>query len=62
MRTQMNFRLPVLTIEQIELIAQTYGLTHTQIIILAVDRLAAALNPETGNPAIIAQAEQAAAN
>jgi hypothetical protein len=42
--TQFNVRLPELTHTQIDDIASGYGLTKTQVIILAVDRLARDLN------------------
>ena len=41
-----SFRLPGLTTECIDLVADTYGMTKTQVIILAVDRLTRELNPE----------------
>ncbi len=50
MRTQTNLRLPAVTLDQIDLICETYGLTKTQVMIMAIDRLAHALNPETGEP------------
>ena len=43
---QFNVRLPGMTLEQIDLIAETYGLTKTQVIIVAVDRMTAQVNPE----------------
>ena len=45
-REQFNVRLPGSTLEDIDLISDTYGLTKTQVIILAVDRLASQFNPE----------------
>lgn len=45
-REQFNVRLPVFTLETIDLICETYGLTKTQVVILAVDRLARDINPE----------------
>lgn len=44
-REQFNVRLPGMTLEQIDLIAETYGLTK-QVIIVAVDRMTAQVNPE----------------
>ena len=41
-----SVRLPGLTRECIDLVAVTYGMTMTQVIILAVDRLTRELNPE----------------
>ena len=38
--SQFNARLPMLTHDQITRLAEGYGLTKTQVIILAVDRLA----------------------
>jgi hypothetical protein len=43
MSQQFNVRLPELTHSQIAQIGETHGLTKTQVIILAVDRLATAL-------------------
>jgi len=59
-REQFNVRLPGMTIEQIDLIAETHGLTKTQIVILAIDRLAHQVNPESINAptrAAIAEAQ-----
>lgn len=39
MTTQFNTRLPELTTNQIDDIAEIHGLTKTQIIIIAIDRL-----------------------
>lgn len=39
MSQQFNIRLPALTHEQINQLGQAHGLTKTQVIILAVDRL-----------------------
>ena len=47
--SQFNARLPQLTHDQITLLADGYGLTKTQVIILAVDRLARDL--EASSPA-----------
>jgi len=44
--SQFNARLPQLTHAQINDLAATHGLTKTQVIILAVDRLARDLNSE----------------
>ena len=49
-REQFNVRLPAFTVESIELVCDTYGLTKTQAIILAVDRLTHDLDPEACNP------------
>lgn len=38
-RHQVNVRLPAYSVEQIDAICEAYGLTKTQVIILAVDRL-----------------------
>ena len=46
MSQQLNVRLPELAHEQIKEISEIYGLTKTQTIILAVDRLARALYEE----------------
>ena len=45
-REQLNVRVPGMTLDQIELIQSTYGLTKTQLVVLAIDRLAQALDPE----------------
>lgn len=45
--SQFNARLPKLTHEQITRLADSYGLTKTQVIILAVDRLARDLDSES---------------
>ena len=45
--SQFNARLPQLTHEQIDLLVQEFGLTKTQVIILAVDRLARDLKSES---------------
>lgn len=47
MSQQFNVRLPKLAHEQIEQLSQRYGLTKTQVIILAVDRLTRALAEES---------------
>ena len=47
MSQQFNIRLPSLTHEQINELSQTHGLTKTQVIILAVDRLSRALETES---------------
>jgi len=44
-KTQFNVRLPDLTHQQLEEIADEYGLTKTQILILAIDRLKRELLP-----------------
>lgn len=46
MNEQFNVRLPGYTLEQIDLLCDTYGLTKTQVTILAFDRLTLALAPE----------------
>ena len=48
-RYQLATRLPYFTKEQIELIQETYGMTKTQVLILAIDRLTQDLNPESGD-------------
>ena len=45
--SQFNTRLPLLTHEQISQITKDYGLTKTQVIIMAVDRLARDLSAES---------------
>ena len=45
--SQFNTRLPMLTHEQISQITKDYGLTKTQVIIMAVDRLARDLKAES---------------
>ena len=47
MAQQVNVRLPKLTRDQIEDLSETHGLTKTQVIILAIDRLTRALASET---------------
>ena len=47
MSQQFNVRLPRLAHEQIEHLSQAYGLTKTQVIILAVDRLSRDLAEES---------------
>ena len=44
---QFNTRLPMLTHDQISQITKDYGLTKTQVIIMAVDRLARDLKAES---------------
>jgi hypothetical protein len=46
---QLNTRIPEITQEQIDQIADKYGLTKTQILILAIDRLARDLYPNGDN-------------
>jgi hypothetical protein len=48
---QFNARLPQITHECIDLLVETYGMTKTQVIILAVDRLTRDLYPEGNNRA-----------
>lgn len=43
MSQQFNIRLPEITHNQIAQISEVHGLTKTQVIILAVDRLSTAL-------------------
>lgn len=43
MSQQFNIRLPEITHNQIAQMSEVHGLTKTQVIILAVDRLSAAL-------------------
>ena len=45
--SQFNARLPLLTHDQINELANDYGLTKTQVIIVAVDRLARELKAES---------------
>lgn len=45
--SQFNTRLPQLTHDQISQITEDYGLTKTQVIIIAVDRLARDLKAES---------------
>lgn len=47
MSQQFNIRLPKLCHEQINEISDQHGLTKTQVIILAVDRLARSLREES---------------
>ncbi len=47
MSQQFNVRLPKLAHDQIDDLSETYGLTKTQVIILAVDRLTRALASES---------------
>ena len=44
---QFNARLPLLTHAQITNLAEVHGLTKTQVIIIAVDRLARELDAES---------------
>ena len=44
---QFNTRLPSLTHEQISQITRDYGLTKTQVVIMAVDRLSRDLKAES---------------
>ena len=44
--SQLNVRLPVITEDQISLVMETYGLTKTQVVVLAIDRLAATASPD----------------
>lgn len=45
--SQFNARLPLLTHDQINTLSEGYGLTKTQVIIVAVDRLARDLEYES---------------
>ena len=47
MSQQVNVRLPKLTRDQIDNLSETHGLTKTQVVILAVDRLTRALAGES---------------
>ena len=47
MSQQVNVRLPKLTRDQIDELSQTHGLTKTQVVILAIDRLTQALASES---------------
>jgi len=38
--TQFNARLPLLTHSQINALSESHGLTKTQVVIIAIDRLA----------------------
>ncbi len=44
---QFNARLPQLTHSQINTLSELHGLTKTQVVILAIDRLARALEAES---------------
>lgn len=46
MTKQFNSRLPQMSHDQIEQIADEYGLTKTQVLILAIDRLKRQLLPD----------------
>ena len=56
MTTQFNTRLPQLTHDQIGDIAREYGLTKTQVVILAIDRLCRDLNPNAADGRAITEA------
>ena len=45
--SQFNARLPQLTHDQIKELTDAYGLTKTQVVILAVDRLARELSAKS---------------
>jgi predicted DNA-binding protein len=45
--SQLNVRLPLLSHDQINALAENYGLTKTQVIILAVDRFARDLETQS---------------
>ena len=47
--SQFNARLPLLTHDQINQLADDYGLTKTQVIIVAVDRLVRELRVDTAD-------------
>jgi hypothetical protein len=47
-RRQFNVRLPDFSIQQVDSIAKSQGLTNTQIFILAIDRLYVALEGSPG--------------
>ncbi len=47
MSKQFNARLPELSHDQIDKLARDYGLTKTQVVILAVDRFARELEAKT---------------
>lgn len=47
MAQQFNIRLPKISHEQINHLSETYGLTKTQVVILAIDRLTQALDAES---------------
>ena len=49
-REQLNVRVPGMTWGQIELIQGMYGLTKTQLVIVAIDRLTYALDPLDQTP------------
>ena len=44
--TQLNIRIPPLTIQQIDKIVKATGMTKTQIVLLAIDRLTRELTPD----------------
>lgn len=45
--SQFNARLPHLTHDQISQLAEDYGMTKTQVVIIAVDRLARELQADS---------------
>jgi hypothetical protein len=51
-----NARLPKLSHDQIADIASQYGLTKTQVLILAIDRLCRDLNPNAADGRAITEA------
>lgn len=59
-KTQFNVRLPDYTLEQIDLLRQTYGLTQVQVIVLAIDRLTRDLHAETGKDGGVVTGDEAA--
>lgn len=56
MTIQLNSRLPQITHDQINDIVNEYGLTKTQVLILAIDRLCRDLNPNVANGSAITKA------
>jgi hypothetical protein len=54
--------LPGITLDNIDLIAETYGLTKTQVFVLAIERLTADLHPERGNRQAMREAYRRAKN
>lgn len=59
---QINVRIPMMTQGQIDAVSEKYGLTKTQIVILAVDRLTRDLYPARPNPAALTEAAILAEN
>lgn len=51
MPKQFNVRLPEITLQQMEEISLTTGLSMTQIVVIAIDRLARTMLPSKGQSA-----------